>query len=80
MSPHLPKVQEVIEELLGPCCPAVSEDCRVVDLGMDSLDREELAMVIEERFDVKLTTEEMNRLGSESSTVKDWTDYLDSKQ
>lgn len=77
MSRSLPRLQEVFEDLLGPCCPNIGENDRVVDLGLDSLDREELAMVVEERFEIQITVDDLNRLSSETATVKDWTDYLD---
>jgi acyl carrier protein len=51
----------------------------MVDMGLDSLDREELAMVVEERFDIRLSTAELERLSKDQATIKDWTDHLDQK-
>jgi acyl carrier protein len=79
MSPSLPRLQQIFEDLIGPCCPNIEESCRVTDLGLDSLDREELAMVIEEQFDIKLSTEDLSKLGGENVTVQDWLDYLDKR-
>jgi acyl carrier protein len=79
MSTHLPKLQEIIEELIGPNGPEVTEGASMVDMGLDSLDREELAMVVEERFDIRLSTAELERLSKDQATIKDWTDHLDQK-
>lgn len=77
MSIHLPRLQEIIEEMTGPNGPQASPNASMMDLGLDSLDREELVMVVEEQFNIRLSTTDMGRLSTEKTTVQDWLDYLD---
>jgi acyl carrier protein len=79
MSIHLPKLQEIIQDLRGDEIISISPEDRIVDLGMDSLDREEFSMVVEEEFGVKICSGDVRTLTLETATVKDWTDYLDQR-
>lgn len=78
MSIHLPKLQSIIQDLYGKPVEVYPEN-RIVDLGLDSLDREEFSMVIEEEFDLKINSSDLRRLSTEETTIRDWVEYLEEK-
>ncbi len=80
MSVTFPKVQGIMVDEFDIHPDAVNPEAVLSkDLGMDSLDREEFAMTIEEEFEIHppIKTSILSSLTNEKTTVKDWTDYLD---
>jgi acyl carrier protein len=70
------KIKQIISEKLGVGEDKVTPQASFVDdLGADSLDQVELIMAFEDAFDVEIPDEDAEKL----KTVKDATDYLESK-
>lgn len=71
---NLERVKEVIMENLGVDEDELTEETNLVeDLGIDSLDMVELAMELEDEFDMSIEDEEMEKL----ATVKDIVEYIE---
>lgn len=69
-------VKEVITEQLGVNPEEVTPQASfVVDLGADSLDVVELGLALEDRFDIEIPDEDLERM----VTVQDLTDYIAKK-
>lgn len=67
-------VREIIMENLGVDESELTEDTNLVEgLGIDSLDMVELAMELEDEFDMEIEDEEMEQL----QTVKDIVEYIE---
>lgn len=68
------KVKMVIVENLGVDEDELTEDTNLIeDLKIDSLDMVELAMELEDEFDMSIEDEEMEKL----KTVKDIVEYIE---
>lgn len=68
------RVIEIILENLGVDESELTENTNLVeDLGIDSLDMVELAMQLEDEFDMDIEDEEMEKL----QTVKDIVEYIE---
>lgn len=69
------KVKEIIIETLGCEEEAITLDANLVeDLGADSIDIIEMAVVIEEEFGLAMSNEEVDRL----KTINSLIEYVDS--
>jgi acyl carrier protein len=56
-------IKNLLSEHLGVEYAEVKADARLVeDLGADSLDRLEIAMALEEQFDIELTDDEIEKI------------------
>jgi acyl carrier protein len=70
------RVKQIIAEKLGVGEEKITPQSSFVDdLGADSLDQVELIMAFEDEFDIEIPDEDAEKM----KTVKDATDYLDSK-
>jgi len=68
-----PKIVPIIAEQLKIKPEEIKPDSKFIDdLGADSLDAVEIVMGIEERFNVEIPDEEIDKI----KTVKDIVDYL----
>ncbi len=68
-----PKIVPIIAEQLKIKPEEIKPDSKFIDdLGADSLDAVEIVMGIEERFNVEISDEEIDKI----KTVKDIVDYL----
>lgn len=67
------EVQTIVEQALGVDCKPESEFVR--DLGADSLDKVELIMDFEEKFNIEIPDED----GEKIRTVQDAVNYLAAK-
>lgn len=68
------RVIEIILENLGVDESELTENTNLVeDLGIDSLDMVELAMQLEDEFDMDIEDEEMEKL----QTLKDIVEYIE---
>jgi len=71
------KVKGIIIETLGCEEEAITLDANLFDdLGADSIDIIEMAVVIEEEFGLEMSNEEVNRL----QTINNVIQYVDSHQ
>lgn len=57
----------------------VEPSSRLVELGIDSLDIEELVMMVEEEFGLEITSAEAKRIKTPDSTVQNWVDFIDER-
>lgn len=70
------ELKEIIAEQLNVDVEEVTENKSFTgDLGADSLDLFELAMAMEEKFDIEIPSEDLTTL----KTVKDAMDYIAAK-
>lgn len=70
------ELKEIIAEQLNVDVEEVTENKSFTgDLGADSLDLFELAMAMEEKFDIEIPSEDLTNL----KTVKDAMDYIAAK-
>jgi len=70
------KVKKIISEQLAVDQSIISESSTITgDLGADSLDLVDLAMSIEDEFDIELSDEALDKI----KTVGDLASYIESK-
>ena len=66
-------VEKIVAEILGTNAPKITPDSRFIeDLGADSLDAVEIAMALEEEFDLMITDEAAEKM----TKVSDVTEYI----
>jgi acyl carrier protein len=69
------QVKEVISEQLGVEAALLTPEANLMDdLGADSLDRVELIMGLEEKFDIVISDEDAEKI----TTVQEAIDYINS--
>lgn len=78
MSPHYAKVKHILTSQMGVTEGAVQPEAQLgKDLSLDSLDCEELLMIVEEEFDIRIPSSELRHLEIPTTTVQNLIDYLD---
>lgn len=78
MSPHYEKLKDILISQMGVTEDSIQLQAELGrDLSLDSLDCEELLMILEEEFDIKIPSSEFRHLEIPTTTVKNLTDYLD---
>lgn len=74
------KVQGIVADQLGLDESEVTPEKKIYDLGADSLDIVEIAMALEEEFEVSMPDVELEEaLAAETATVQTLTRYVSSK-
>lgn len=67
----LERVKEIVAESLGADIDTITADSKFNDdLGADSLDLFELAMALEEEYEVEIPTEELEKIVTVGDAVK----------
>jgi acyl carrier protein len=66
------KLRRIIAEQMGMNPAEIRPDAAFDDLGLDSLDRVNLTMALEEAFDVHISDQEAEKL----TTLQDLVDYI----
>ncbi len=65
------RVREIIVDKLGVSPEQVDANAHFVDdLGADSLDQVELVMALEEEFDIEISDEDAEKIGTVTDAVK----------
>lgn len=65
------RVREIIVDKLGVSPEQVESNAHFVDdLGADSLDQVELVMALEEEFDIEISDEDAEKIGTVTDAVK----------
>lgn len=67
-------IQAIIAEQISKPQQSIDENASLESLGMDSLDRVEVVMKIEEKFNVEMSDERVDAI----NTVRELIDYVDS--
>jgi acyl carrier protein len=57
----------------------VEPSSRLTELGIDSLDVEELVMMVEEEFGLEISHIESQSVKNPAATVQDWVDFIDAR-
>ena len=77
-SRHFEKFKDALVDGLGVKPEwAVPESQLGQDMMLDSLDREELSMTVEEVFELRIKSDDLRKLCQATATMQDWLDYLD---
>jgi acyl carrier protein len=71
----LARVQTIIQELLGFDKESLSPEATLSDLGFDSLDIVDLALALEDEFDIEVSDEEAGSF----KTVEDIVAFVNSR-
>jgi acyl carrier protein len=71
------RVREIICEHLGIDTEKIMDDTRMSALGADSLDRIEIAMAIEDEFDIKIADDVLDANVTSDSTISTLTAFVD---
>lgn len=74
---HFTRLQDLISSLLGISRDNISTETTLMDLGADSMDLAELAMLVEEEFEIDLPNTKEIELCKSTAKVQDWLDYLE---
>lgn len=80
MKDTLTRLQEQLRNC-GSSVPTknVEPSSRLNELGIDSLDVEELVMMVEEEFGLEISAQESQFIKTPTSTVQNWVDFIDSR-
>ena len=74
----LDQIKRILEEITGTDPDDVHMDSKLTDdLGLDSLDAVEVAMAVEEEFDIEIDDEDLLELHSIQDIVDTIQEYLD---
>ena len=64
------EVREVVVFHLGPGKAAITEEARLTDLGVDSIDLYEVIMSLEEKFNINIDDRDAQRLTTVGDTIE----------
>lgn len=77
-SPHFEKFKAILVDGMDVKPEWASCQSQLgMDMMLDSLDREELAMSVEDAFDLRIDPESLKKLCLPTTTMQDWLDHLD---
>jgi acyl carrier protein len=62
-------VRRVLAEQLGSNVAELAPERSLADLGADSLDHVEIAMALEEEFEIEITDEELEKVGTVGQAI-----------